>query len=162
MTGKKTNSEIVFEAIKDLHAQEQIVTRETLADVTNLKLTIIDDRVANLIEEGLVHRVQRGVFVPAPDHKPARIISKTILPCGTVKIEIGDDQVLTLTPREARNLGSLMAGVAQQFSSIELGHQAAHMASELTLQIKGIRRELSDVRGILDHMAPQPAAAQGD
>lgn len=143
---KKTNSEIVLEAIKDLHAQEQIVTRETLESITGLKLTIIDDRVSYLIDEGLVHRVQRGVFVPAPEHKPSRIISKTILPCGTVILDIGDDHVLTLTPREVRMLASLMAGAGQQFSSIELGHQAAHMASELALQIKNIRRELNDVR----------------
>ena len=142
MSTKKTNSDIVLEAIQDLHAQEQIVTRETLADTTGLKLTVIDDRVSHLIDCGQVHRVQRGVFVPAPEHKPARIITKTILPGGTVSIEIGDDHVITLTPRENRMLAELMAGAAQQYAGIEAGHQASHMAGELNLQLKQLRQEL--------------------
>ncbi len=140
---KKSNADLILEAIQDLHAQEQVVTRETLAEVTGLKLTVIDDRVAYLIDNAQVHRVQRGVFVPAPDHKPARIINKTILPDGTVKLEIGDDHVLTLTPRENRNLGELMAGAGQQFAAIEVGHHTAILASELSLQIKNLKRELA-------------------
>jgi len=142
---KRSNTDIVLEAIQDLHAQEQIVTRETLMAITGLKLTVIDDRVALLVDNGQVHRVQRGVFVPAPEHKPARIISKTVLPGGTVKIEIGDDHILTLTPRENRMLGELMAGAGQQSAAIELGHQAAHVTSELSLQMREIRRRMNEL-----------------
>jgi hypothetical protein len=35
----------VLQAVQDLHAQEQIVTRETLAEFTGLKLAIVDDRL---------------------------------------------------------------------------------------------------------------------
>lgn len=146
---KRSNTDIVLEAIQDLHAQEQIVTRETLAEVTDLKLTVIDDRVSHLIDCGQVHRVQRGVFVPAPEHKPARIITKSVLPGGTVVVEIGDDHVLVLTPRENRALGELMAGAAQQYAGIEMGHQAANMANELQQQIRQLRQELKAVRGEL-------------
>lgn len=139
----KTNLDIVFEAIEDLHAQEQIVTRETLSEVCDLPMTIIDDRVGHLVDSGLVHRVQRGVFVPAPRHKPARIISKMVLPGGIVKIEIGDDHVLTLTPREHRTLGELMVSAAMQFSSIELGHQAATVNAELSLRVHKLQRDLN-------------------
>lgn len=145
---KKSNSEIVLEAIKDLHAQEQIVTRETLSDITGLRMSIIDDQLKAMVDDGLIHRVQRGVFVPAPNHGPSRLISKLILPDGTVKLEIGDD-VLTLTPRESRMLGELMAGSGMQFSAIELGHQSALMSSELSLQIKKVRREMSEIRDLL-------------
>ena len=72
-----------------------------------------------------------------------------MLPCGTVKLEIGDDHVLTLTPRENRALGELMAGAAQQFAGIQLGHEAAHMANELQQQIRQLRQELKAVRGEL-------------
>ncbi len=34
----KSNAETILEAIQDLHNQEQIVTRETLAQLTDLKL----------------------------------------------------------------------------------------------------------------------------
>lgn len=139
---KKSNTDIVLDAIKDLHAQEQIATRETLADLTGLKLTVIDDRVSHLIDNGLVFRVQRGVFVPAPEHRPMRIITKSVLPDGSSVIEIGDDHVVVLTPREARALGLLMSGAAQQYASIELGHQAASLAGDITFQIKQLRQEM--------------------
>lgn len=147
LSNKKSSSEIVLEAIKDLHAQEQIVTRETLSDLTGLKLTVIDDRLSYLIDSGDIHRVQRGVFVPAPEHKPARIVSKTVLPGGTVKIEVGDD-VLTLTPRENRMLAELMAGAGLQYASIEIGHQAANLTAQLSLELKQVRREVAALQGV--------------
>lgn len=143
---KRSNADVVFEAIQDLHAQEQIVTRETLASITGFKLTVIDDRVGNLIDNGKVIRVQRGVFVPAEQHPSARIITKTILPDGTVKIEIGDDHVLTLSPREDRTLAMLMAGAGQQFSAIEIGHQTAFLNGELMLQVKQLRRVVEGIK----------------
>lgn len=160
---KKTNAEIVLEAIQDIHAQEQVVTREVIMEHTGLKLTVIDDRVGYLIDNGLVYRVQRGVFVPAPGHGPARIITKTLLPCGTVKLEIGDDHVLTLTPRENRMLGELMAGAGQQFSGIEAGRQAVEVSGELAQQIKRLRREVATVRGVVSAAAKREGeAAEAD
>lgn len=138
-----------MEAVEDLHAQEQVVTRETLAEVTGLKLTVIDDRLSYLVDSGHIHRVQRGVFVPAPKHHPARIMSKTILPGGMVSIEIGDDHVIKLTPRENRALGELMAGAGQQFAAIELGHQVANVLAEQQLQIRQLKRDLHSLRKAL-------------
>ena len=44
-TPAKSNAEVVLSAVQDLFAREQIVTRETLAELTGLKLTTIDDRL---------------------------------------------------------------------------------------------------------------------
>lgn len=143
---KRSNTDVVFEAVQDLHAQEQIVTRETLAQLTNLKLTIIDDRLGYLVDSGQIIRVQRGVFVPATMHKPARIITKTVLPDGTVKIELGDDYVLTLTPREARIIGNLMMADSMQYASIELGHHAALMTSDFAGQLRDLQRRLFEMQ----------------
>lgn len=146
---KKTSTEVVLEAIEDLHALEQIVTRETLSEVTGLKLTVIDDRLSYLVDSGQIHRVQRGVFVPAPKHRPARLITKTILPGGMVSIEIGDDHVIQLTPRENRVLGELMAVAGMQFTTIELGHQTANVLAEQQLQIKQLKRDVHSLRKAL-------------
>ena len=97
-----TNKQRVLDAVIDLHNQEQIVTRETLSDILDLKQTIIDDNFSSLTNDGEIHRVQRGLYVPTLEHKPARLISKIPLPDGTVVIDIGDSIVLTLTPKEAR------------------------------------------------------------
>jgi len=94
----RSTAEIVFEAIQDLFAREQIVTRETLAELTGLKLTTIDDRLGHLLDNGKIRRVQRGVFVPLEQHKPARPISRTLCPDGTTVLEVGDT-VMILSPR---------------------------------------------------------------
>ena len=141
----KSNAETILEAIEDLHNQEQIVTRTTLADLTGLQLSIIDDRLSYLVDSGQIIRVQRGVFIPAPKHRPSRIMCKMVLPDGTVKIEIGDDEVLTLTPREARNLGNLMVAEAMQYANIEMGHNMAILQSEISGQVRKLTRQVGDL-----------------
>ena len=141
----KSNAETILEAVEDLHNQEQIVTRETLSQLTELKLSIIDDRLSYLVDSGQIIRVQRGVFIPTPKHRVARLMSKMVLPDGTVKIEIGDDEVLTLTPREARNLGNLMVAEAMQYANIEMGHNMAILQSEISSQMRKLNRKVTDL-----------------
>ena len=143
----RSNSQIILEAIEDLHSQEQIVTRTTLADLTELQLSIIDDRLSYLVDTGQIIRVQRGVFVPAIKHRTTRMMSKTLLPDGTVSIEIGNATtvVLTLTPREARNLGNLLVAEAMQYANIEMGHHMAILQSEVTGQVRKLSKQVGDL-----------------
>ena len=46
----KSNAETILEAIEDLHNQEQIVTRETLSQLTELKLSVIHDHLSYLVD----------------------------------------------------------------------------------------------------------------
>lgn len=146
---RKSSTTIVLEAVQDLHSKEQIVTRETLAELTGLTLSVIDDRVGTLVDRGDVLRVQRGVYVPAVHHPPARPMSKTVMPDGMVKIEIGDE-VLSLTPREDRALANLMAGAAAQAAAIETGRNTAILAAELGEQIKQLRRQVAALEAKVD------------
>lgn len=143
---KRTNADIVLDAITDLHNLEQIVTRETLAETTGLKLTVVDDRVSYLIDHGLVIRRQRGVFVPAAQHPAARLITHTTLPDGTVSIEIGEDHVLTLTPKEARTLAANMAGMHQQFAAIWMGKENEQDIATLYVELRQAKREIKALR----------------
>lgn len=143
-----TNKQRVLDAVIDLHNQEQIVTRETLSDVLDLKQTIIDDNLSSLVNDDLIHRVQRGVYVPTTEHKPARIISKIVLPDGTTVIDIGDTIVLTLTPKEARIIGSLMMCEAMQYSNIEIGHHAALTTAKMDLELKQMRKQLRELSAV--------------
>lgn len=140
-----STAEQVFEAIQDLHTQEQVVTRDVLAEHTGLPLTTIDDRVSHLIDNGRVIRVQRGVFVPVMETKPARIISRTLLPDGSSVLEVGDDSVLVLTARECRMLGEIFAGSGQQFAAIELGRQANEVTGDLGRRIKAVQRTIGSL-----------------
>jgi len=141
----RSTAEDIFEAIQDLHVHEQIVTREILAELTGLKLTTIDDRLAHLVDNGRVRRVQRGVFVPMEQHKPARPISRTLCPDGTTVLEVGDT-VMILSPRESRMLGEVMAGSSQQYAAIEIGHESARMNAVLSAQVSDVRRELRQLQ----------------
>ena len=138
----RSNAEVVLGAIEDLHAREQIVTRETLAELTGLKLTTIDDRLGHLVDTGKIRRVQRGVFVPLEQHRPARPISRTLCPDGTTVLEVGDT-VMILSPRESRMIGELMAGSSQQYAAIEIGHEAARLNAVLQAQNSEVRREVA-------------------
>lgn len=148
-----TNKQMVLDAVVDLSNQEQSVTRETLSGILDLSLAIIDEKLTSLVNDGLIHRIQRGVYVPTVKHSQARIISKIVLPCGTVKIDIGED-VWTLTPKEARILGSLMAADAMQYSNIEIGHHAALTTAKMDLQTKEMRREIRELQGLLINSSP--------
>ena len=138
----RSNAEVVMGAIEDLHAREQIVTREILAELTGLKLTTIDDRLGHLVDTGKIRRVQRGVFVPLEQHRPARPISRTLCPDGTTVLEVGDT-VMILSPRESRMIGELMAGSSQQYAAIEIGHETARLNAALQAQISDVRREVA-------------------
>ena len=138
----RSNAEVVLGAIEDLHAREQIVTREILAELTGLKLTTIDDRLGHLVDTGRIRRVQRGVFVPLEQHRPARPISRTLCPDGTTVLEVGDT-VMILSPRESRMIGELMAGSSQQYAAIEIGHETARLNAALQAQISDVRRDVA-------------------
>lgn len=148
----RTSAELVLEAAEELHSMEQAVTRETIRQHTGLKQGIIDDRLKHLAAEGMLIRTERGVYRPLPRHKPARPISHTELPDGTVVLDIGDE-VLHLTPKEARTLGAMLGCRALQASQIELGNQATAMATELFARLRKAERELKALKA---------AAAMGD
>jgi len=146
MAINKTTLQQILDTVQELHNLEQIVTREAVREATGLALTTVDDRLATLVDRGDITRIGRGVFVPAVRHPPARPISKTVLPDGTVKIEIGD-VLLDLTPREDRHLAAMMAGGAAQLASIELGHESAVQIAALRMRVGRLEAELRGLDG---------------
>ena len=129
------NSQKVLEAIQDLHNLEQIVTRENLSSSLAVPMSVIDASLAYLVDCGHIVRIQRGVFRPSVAHSPARMISQSELSDGCVLIEIGDDISLTLTPKEARIIGTMLQGRAIQYAQIESGQAMIDLANTIKLQI---------------------------
>jgi len=114
--GRITTTEQVFRAIRESCEVGRIATRHSIMEMTNLPLTIVDDRVKYLKAVGRIRLAGNvsGVFEPCEDRLEDRPVYAGILHNGRVKLEIGD-QVLDLTQREARNVGALLAGLALQF-----------------------------------------------
>ena len=136
-----TSSQRVYEAVRELRAQEQTATRETVAALTGLKLSTVDDRLAVLVDDGKLKRVLRGVYEVVEVYPLARAISKTVLGDGYVKYEIGDD-VLTLTPTEDRTLALLTAGAATQVAAIEAGRQQVMLATEMAHRVRKLENQV--------------------
>ena len=141
MAINRTTIQQIFDTVCELHNLEQIVTREAVREATGLPLTTVDDRLAVLVDRGDILRVERGVFVPAVRHPPARPISKTTMPDGSVKIEIGD-VVLDLTPREDRHLAGMMAGSAIQLVAVADSAESAAKIADLSRRIGQLKAEL--------------------
>lgn len=149
----RTTGEIILDTIRDLHSQEQVITREVLRDTTGLKMSLIDDHIATMIADEKIRRVKAGVFVPVDTPPPARPISTTDMPDGMTILEIGD-QVLHLTPREVRVLAARLGGQAAQFASIQTGHEVGVLVMEMQTKIRKLERDLGICKEKLD---PQPS-----
>ena len=150
-----TSTDRIYDAVRQLRSLEQIATRETVAELTGLKLSVVDDRLRALVDDGRLKRLLRGIYELVEAYPASRAISKTIVGNGYVKIEIGD-QLLTLTPSEDRDLAMLQAGAAGQAILINSTTQHLYLATELAAKVEKLERELKA------HKAYRPNPMQGD
>lgn len=135
------STERIFQAVRELRAMDQIATRETVAELTNLKLSVVDDRLRNLVDDGRLKRLLRGVYELVESFPEPRAISKTVLPNGAVVYDIGDD-VWTLSPQEARVLAELSMGAAGTAVLINSTNQHLYLATELAAKVERLEREM--------------------
>lgn len=82
--------------------------RRAICDCTDLPMTIVDDHVKNLKDDGEIRMVVPGIFEPV-DQTPDRAVSGTMVPNGRYKLEVGDTS-LDLTLREARAVAVATGG----------------------------------------------------
>lgn len=150
-----TSTDRIYDAVRQLRSLEQIATRETVAELTGLKLSVVDDRLRALVDDGRLKRLLRGIYELVESYPASRAISKTIVGNGYVKIEIGD-QLLTLTPSEDRDLAMLQAGAAGQAILINSTTQHLYLATELAAKVEKLERELKA------HKAHRLNPMQGD
>ena len=91
-----------------MHASNRSAGRTIISNMTGLKMTIVDDHIKRLKDDGRIRLVVNGVFEPV-EITQDRAISSTVVPGGGVKLEIGD-VCIDLTPRECRNLVAVVGG----------------------------------------------------
>lgn len=147
-----SSTDLIFEAVRELRSLDQVATRETVAELTGLKQSIVDDRLRALVDDGKLKRLMRGIYELVVHHAPPRTISKTILDDGTVKYDIGDD-VMTLTPQEARRLAELSVGAAQTALMIQSSKEHLFLATELSAKVERLQRVIKSMR--VEMSAPQ-------
>ena len=135
------STERIFQAVRELRAMDQIATRDTVAELTGLKMTVVDDRLRALVDDGKLKRLLRGVYELVESFPEPRAISKTVLPNGAVVYDIGDE-VLTLSPQEARVLAELSMGAAGTAVLINSTNQHLYLATELAAKVERLEREM--------------------
>lgn len=159
--GKPISSTLrVYHAVRELRALEQTATRETVAQLTELKQNMVDDRLRALVDDGKLKRLLRGIYELVEEYPETRNISKTILASGYVMLEITgrngvEDIVIHLTPTEDRKLAELSVGAAGQAILINSTNQHLYLATELAAKVEKLERELKA------HKANKLNATQG-
>lgn len=143
-----TSTQRVFDAVRDLREVDQIATRETVAELTGLKMAIVDDRLRALVDDGKLKRLLRGVYELVETFPEPRPIYCGILHSGMVKLELGED-VLTLTPSEARRTARALGGFAEDARVIETTRTHLFLATELAAKVEKQGRELKAMRELL-------------
>ena len=92
-------------------------------------MTVVDDRLRTLADDGRLRRLVRGVYDLEKPYPPPRPMFFGILADGFVKVEVGDD-VLTLSPTEARRLARGLGGFAEDSRLLDLNRVLAQIAPQ--------------------------------
>ena len=143
-----TSTQRVLDAVRDLRELDQIATRETVAELTGLKMGIVDDRLRALVDDGKLKRLLRGIYELVETWPEPRPIYCGILHSGMVKLELGED-VLTLTPSEARRTARALGGFTEDARVIETTRSHLFLATELAAKVESQGRELKTMRELL-------------
>ena len=104
----------LLNCIMDLHNSNRAPSRHAVSTETGLKLSVVDDHIKRLKDDGIIRLVVNGIFEPC-EIEEDRAVSFTFVPKGKVKLEIGDI-VVELTMREARTIAMGSAGVSLLFT----------------------------------------------
>ena len=143
-----TSTQRVFDAVRDLREVDQTATRETVAELTGLKMSVVDDRLRALVDDGKLKRLLRGIYDLVETYPEPRELSCTTLSNGWVKLELGD-ALLSLTPTEARRAARALGGFAEDARVIESTRAHLFLATELAAKVESQGRELKTMRELL-------------
>lgn len=135
----------VLQCIVDLHNARRPVSRNLVAQHLNERLSVVDDAVKRLKEDGLVRTVVPGIVEPVEQFPPDRPISKTVLPNGWTKLEFGDE-CHQFTPHESAVIGSLFHGDYRMVATWHEERRAGAEIVQLQATVRALQKELREIR----------------
>ncbi|MBI2750818.1 MAG: hypothetical protein HYX43_16240 [Burkholderiales bacterium] len=149
------NGHLIWDTIIELRNSERRINRRALADLTGLKPGIVDDHVERFIEKDQLRRAGNGELEVIEQFPATRPFSKTVLPDGLVRLEIGSD-MLELTPSEARVIAREFAGHLQELAQTDAANRAVVLCHELARELKDARSQIKALRALV----PTPASRE--
>ncbi|THJ36185.1 hypothetical protein E8K88_02665 [Lampropedia aestuarii] len=144
-----TSIQRVLDACIALSNAEQNITADNVVDLTGLKRDKVQYMLKDLKTRGDLHSSTRGVYTLVESHPEARAISLTIACNGMTKVEIGDE-ILEVTPAEARQIAMLFAGRATEAAVIESSRAHMLLATELSAQVEKLKKDVAALRQVQD------------
>lgn len=139
----RTSRQIIWDAIQEMAALGQTITRKRLQEMTDLTYHIVDDHVSRMVdEEGTLRRVLDGVYELVKGYDAPRPVSITDLDDGQTIIEVGD-QEMRLWPREVRKLANRLEGDAKKLATLQLQQDIALSTQGLQLKFRAVQREMA-------------------
>ncbi len=114
-----SSRERVYQCIVELNTYQRAASRKRICEMTGLDLHIVDEQIRQLKNTNKIRKLENGVYDLVLEFPPDEPISLTQLPSGKVKIERGDD-LWDLNPSEARTLGRLLKGFADEIASLHV------------------------------------------
>jgi hypothetical protein len=136
------NSHRIWQAALELRNTNRRINRSALAGLTGLKPGIVDDHVDRFIERDQIRRAGNGELEVVEQFPAARPISKTTLPNGLVKLEVGSD-MLELTPDEARAVARDFAGNLHELAETDAANKGVRIAAEVARELKEARKRIA-------------------
>lgn len=154
MTPKPTVKDTIFQAVLDLHSAGRVASRQAVAKATGMNLSVVDDHVKTLLDDGRLRRVVNGVVEPVETHPANRPMSKTVLPNGIRKLECGDE-MMTLTPGEARVFGQMLTAEALELSNMRGERDTYDTVAQLHITVRNLNRRLVEQSRMLARLMDQ-------
>lgn len=127
--------ELVYQAIVALFSEGKSATRPRLSDIIDVPPDKLDEHLRMLKDARRIRAIERGVFEPIFEYAPPRVISKTMLPNGYRRVDIGD-LVLDLTPEESRQLGLMMYFEALTCSEMQTSRELRQRLTDQDVKIR--------------------------
>lgn len=136
--------ERIYQAIVDYcNTSQKPVGRQRLAQITNLRLAVIDEHIKQLKNiEGRVFSDTPGYFQPVAQFGPDEDISVTVLTNGMKKLEKGD-KIMEFTPHEWAVLGSLSSGSGRELADRQDERHLLGTIASLKAQVREGQRQMA-------------------
>lgn len=135
-----TTRERIMQAIHDLASRDRTFSRQRLVDMTGLRMSVVDDHLDRIRDDGLVVKVVAGVYELVRDYPPFEPISYTpLLADGILIIEQGD-VVLKLGFPAVRLHAQMLAGFLEQAKQSEAEAEIRQAVSQLQAENRQRRK----------------------
>lgn len=161
-TTENTSRERILQVVQELGHQQKTFSRQRIADLTGLRLPVVDDHLDRMRDDGLIVKVIAGVYELVRQYPAFEPVSYTpLLDQGILIIEQGD-VVIKMGFPAARMHAMMMAGFMQQLRDTESESEMRQAVSQLQADTRANRRAQASTTRAVQRLQRKSAGNQID